>query len=421
MTSGAPHAHAMVPVDPSSAGGWFSGLLRWFTGGSDHRYMDLVHCMGQDYLWIGITVALDLTVAAGYVLIARHWWVNQRHLPNIPAKRALANMRNIFLFCGLCGYLFIPVKMFWPAWRLYDLFLVVLAYFTWRYAWNASNLKVVYKELGRNRQLEQDLEKSREESRRKSFFLNAISHDLRTPLNGLMLQADLAKFHAAGGDTAAISVAVDEIKASARATANLLEGLLEYARLEWSDEQNVLSRFSLDAVLDDALIPIRSMARQKGLTLRGAAPTGLSIRTDRIKLERILSNLLCNAVKFTESGGVRLTVRQAEQTVEINVIDTGVGIDAAQQPRIFEEFFQVLNHERDRSKGYGLGLAIARRLAMQLGGELTVDSAPGRGSCFTLSLPHVVVAGDGGVVTGAGGADGSGGGAVAAPSSTTIG
>src|SRR5262245_32080762 len=119
-------------------------FLDWFTGGSENPYMRLYHCMAHDWLWIWITVALDLAVAAGYGVIAVHWWKNQRHLPPIPAKRALNTLRNIFIFCGICGYLFIPIKMLWPAWRLYDLFMAVLVYFTWKYAWSARALKVVY-------------------------------------------------------------------------------------------------------------------------------------------------------------------------------------------------------------------------------------------------------------------------------------
>ena len=91
-------------------------------------------------------------------------------------------MKRIFLFCGTCGYLFIPIKMFWPAWRLYDFFMVALVYLHLAYALNARQLRVVYHELGRTKQLAFELEESRAESQRKSFFLNAISHDLRTPL-----------------------------------------------------------------------------------------------------------------------------------------------------------------------------------------------------------------------------------------------
>ena len=144
-------------------------FLRWFTGG-EHQYMRLYGCMQHDTFWVTVTITLDLMIAAGYVIIAGHWWKNQRNLPDIPAKRALSDMRNIFIFCGLCGYIFIPVKMFWPAWRLYDMSLAVLVYFTWRYALTASNLKVVYSELGRSSQLAADLERSKEEAKRKASF-----------------------------------------------------------------------------------------------------------------------------------------------------------------------------------------------------------------------------------------------------------
>src|SRR4051812_25701462 len=138
-------------MDPHSHGAAVHsfGLLDWFAGNG--RYQTLRHCMGNDTLWIVVTVLLDLAVAAGYVLIALHWSRNERGLPDIPAKRALANMRNIFAFCGICGYLFIPIKMFWPAWRLYDLFMVALVWFTWKYALDARRLKVVYNEIGRSK------------------------------------------------------------------------------------------------------------------------------------------------------------------------------------------------------------------------------------------------------------------------------
>src|SRR5262245_1122478 len=192
-----------------------SGLFDWFAGNG--AYMTLTHCMGHDYLWIWATVLLDLAVATGYGLIAYHWWVNQKHLPDgAPAKRALGNMRNIFLFCGICGYLFIPIKMVWPAWRLYDLFMAALVYFTWKYAWNARDLKVVYRELGRSSKLEADLAATREESQRKSFFLNALSHDLRTPLNGVLLQANFAEISLAAADTDATADALREIKQCTR-------------------------------------------------------------------------------------------------------------------------------------------------------------------------------------------------------------
>src|SRR4051794_22969205 len=373
-----------------------SGLLDWFAGNG--AYMRLTHCMGHDTFWIAATVILDLTVATGYALIAWHWWTNQRLLPDgAPAKQAMGNMRNIFLFCGICGYAFIPIKMVWPAWRLYDLVMAALVYFTWKYAWNARDLKVVYRELGRSSKLEADLAASREESQRKSFFLNALSHDLRTPLNGMLLQANLAEMSLQSSDTTAIAEALREIKQCTRATGELLDSLLEYAKVDWSDATNSMITFELSTALADVAGRLRGAAQEKKLYLQiGGGALNLRVCTDKLKLERVLQNLICNAVKFTKSGGVRVeTQRASNGGIEIHVIDTGEGIEPAVRERLFEEFFQVQNHERDPRKGFGLGLAIARRLARQLGGEISVESAVGTGSRFTLVLPDVVVsAGD---------------------------
>jgi signal transduction histidine kinase len=374
---------------------WIGDLVQWFAGGS-RQYHDLAHCMRGDTLWIAITVILDLAVAAGYVVIAFHWGKNERMLPKSPAKTALGNMKNIFVFCGICGYIFIPVKMFWPAWRLYDITMAVLVYFTWRYAWNAKHLKVVYHELGRSRQLAEDLEKSREESRRKSFFLNALSHDLRTPLNGLLLQANYAELSLNKANEADVRDALAEIKACTRATSEMLDGLLEYAKVDWANDHNTVLDFTLDELLAQVTARLALMAEQKQIILRIGSARGLWLRTDRMKLDRIVSNLLSNAIKFTDAGEVRVEVQRSGNSLEIHVIDSGIGIDPSLRERLFDEFFQVHNHERDPRKGFGLGLAIARRLARQLGGEIQVDSTLGGGSRFTVVLPGIVTLGNDG-------------------------
>lgn len=366
-----------------------SAIFHWFAGGAN-QYMRLDHCMNHDMLWILVTVTLDLAVACGYLLIARHWWVNERTLPNSGAKTALKSMRNIFAFCGVCGYIFIPIKMFWPAWRLYDFFMAVLVYFTWKYAWGAKNLKVVYSELGRNTQLAADLEKSREESRRKSSFLNALSHDLRTPLNSLLLQTEVAKLGLDSQDSETLRTALSEIEESARATADLLESLLQCAKLDWAAEPNVLATFPLDETLRKVKGICHQAADAKGLSFVTTCPPDVMLHTDHHKLERILVNLTDNAVKFTDAGGVRIVVECAGDHIEIHVIDSGMGLSAEQQSRLFEEFYQAGNHERNRDKGFGLGLAIAHRLAGQLGGHISVASAVGGGSRFTLGLPGIV-------------------------------
>jgi signal transduction histidine kinase len=364
----------------------WSRLFQWFAGGNT-PYMRLSDCMAGDTFWMVFTVSLDICVALGYGLIALHWWRNCRALPPTPARSALNNMRNIFLFCGICGYAFIPIKMVWPAWRLYDFFMLVLVYFTWEYAWSARDLKVIYSELGRTNKLAEDLERTREESRQKSLFLNSISHDLRTPLNGVVLQTTLARLSLRQGDTAAATATLEEIEGSIRATSDLLDRLLEYARLNAGEERNEFSIFRLDSFVEQIFRTYRAAASAKGLALVSRIPAGVQLRTDPVKLERILNNLVHNAIKFTHEGSVTVEVQLAHNSAELHVRDTGVGISREHQQQLFREFFQVHNAERDRTKGFGLGLAISRRLALQLGGDLTVDSAPGEGTRFSILLP----------------------------------
>ena len=363
------------------------GVLDWFSGGPD-GYMTLVHCMNHDYFWIWITVTLDFAVAMGYVLIALHWRKNERGLRNSAAKSALGTMKNIFVLCGICGYLFIPIKMFWPAWRLYDIFLAVLAYNTWRYALRSRELGVVYNELGRSEQLAIELKESREEGRRKSHFLNALSHDLKTPLNGLTLQAELAVLNLEGNDPEGLRDALVQVKSCARTTAELLNSFLEMGRLDWSQESVKADEVCVRALLEELADRTRARAVSKGLSLGVAAPSDLLMRSDRVRLGRILENLLDNAIKFSAEGGIRLVGEATADGVVLSVADTGTGIDREDQARIFDDFVQVQNRERDSRKGFGLGLAIARRLAHQLGGDLAVESEPGRGSRFTVLLPQ---------------------------------
>jgi signal transduction histidine kinase len=361
----------------------FASLFDWFAGNG--RYMLLSHCMGHDTFWITVTVTLDLANAAGYAVIAVHWWRNARCLSKVPAKSALANIRNIFIFCGVCGYVFIPIKMVWPAWRLYDMVMAVLVFYTWRYALGARDLKVVYSAIGRSTQLQKDLEESIAQSRQKSLFLNAISHDLRTPLNGLALQASLAEFNLE--DPEALKASLAQIRASTTAAAALLDSLLEVARMDWSENKNNIALHDLCDIISEALAANHPSAESKGLVLSCDCPAGLQIVTDRVKLERIIGNLVSNAVKFTDSGTVDVRVRHSDDGTEIHVVDSGIGIAADNQKALFQEFFQIDNHERNRNRGFGLGLAISRRLALQLGGELSVESRLGAGSRFTIHLP----------------------------------
>ena len=367
-------------------------LIAWFAGGSN-GYMSLVHCMNHDWPWITVTVILDLAVAVGYILIALHWRRNERILPDSPAKSALGSMKNIFIFCGICGYVFIPIKMFWPAWRLYDAFLVVLVYLTWRYALSSRQLSVVYNEINRIESLAVELEESKQEARRKSHFLNALSHDLKTPLNGLMLQAHLAQISLTSEDPTTLRESLEQIKACARTTSDLLNGFLELGRLDWAQEPLKIEEFPVRQLLEFIEQEFRERAEKKALILEVVSNSPLILKTDRAMLLRIVRNLLDNAIRFTAQGVIKVAVEATTGGMSLHVADSGEGIALNNQARVFDDFTQVHNSERDSRKGFGLGLAVARRIARQLGGHITLESETDRGSRFTLRLPATSLAG----------------------------
>jgi PAS domain S-box-containing protein len=220
--------------------------------------------------------------------------------------------------------------------------------------------------------------------RQKSFFLNALSHDLRSPLNVLALHAELLRTSVKEGDAAESARMIVE---NAAAAGELINRLLDFARVG-SLERNVTERVPVAAVLRQVQRRFEPIARRNGLSLRVEGETEIEVRTDRHKVERIVSNLVDNGIKYTPSGGVTVAVvRGGEGTVNIEVSDTGIGVPREKADSLFEEFYQVGNDERDRRKGFGLGLAICRALARQIGGEVRLVRTGPEGSCFALTVP----------------------------------
>lgn len=239
----------------------------------------------------------------------------------------------------------------------------------------------------------------------KTFFLNALSHDLRAPLHNVVLNAHLLKMSGGGAggggtDPAEIEESLDMIVENAVAAGDLVTKLLDFARA--GEDRNLPERVPLASMVQ--LVGRRFMpaAEQKGLTLRVStdpAAEDAELYVDRQKLERIVSNLLDNAVKFTDRGGVGLELVSAvppsgsapwdARDLSIRVYDSGPGIPPAHIPYLFDEFYQVNNHERDRHKGFGIGLAICRSLARQLGGDVRLVSSGAGGSCFEVAFAGV--------------------------------
>ena len=219
----------------------------------------------------------------------------------------------------------------------------------------------------------------------KSHFLAAASHDLRQPLHALgLFVSALAQSKAARQEPELVA----HIQSAVDALQNLLDAILDISRLDGGNVVPSIGCFPLSHVLDRLGQDLSLLAAQKGLRLK-LRPTRFWVRSDEKIVERILLNLVGNALRYTRTGGVLVSSRRRRDVLVVEVWDTGAGIPEHAREGIFEEYVQLANPERDRAKGLGLGLAICRRLAGLLGIPLGVRSRPGRGSVFWIELPVV--------------------------------
>ncbi len=216
----------------------------------------------------------------------------------------------------------------------------------------------------------------------KTRFLASASHDLRQPVHALGLFVGALRGYPMEQAPAQL---VDRIEESVSAMDGLFSALLDISRLDAGVVAPEWQSFALQPLLERVLRDYAAEAAGKGVSLR-MRKTGYFVRSDPVLLERILRNLVANAVRYTDRGGVLVGCRK-RAGLRIEVWDTGRGIPPADQQRVFEEFFQLDNPERDRTRGLGLGLAIVRRLAGLLGHAVHLASRPGRGSVFGLDVP----------------------------------
>ncbi|MFF5080773.1 ATP-binding protein [Actinoplanes sp. NPDC000266] len=224
-------------------------------------------------------------------------------------------------------------------------------------------------------------------SEAKSRFLANVSHELRAPVTAIIGLGRLLGDEASDELTEEQTRQVDLIRSSASDLLSLVNDLLDLAKAEAGRVEASMADVDLKAVFGQLRGTLRPLATRPEVDFVVDEPSVPAIRTDEVLLARVLRNLLTNALKFTESGEVRLSVRQIGDDAEFTVSDTGTGIPPELHERIFEEFYQVPGSKPISGKGTGLGLPYARRLAGILGGALRVASTPGEGSTFTLWLP----------------------------------
>ncbi len=230
-------------------------------------------------------------------------------------------------------------------------------------------------------------------SRAKTQFLAAASHDLRQPIQALSLfVATLEAIARRPGLTGAeVGHVATKLQLALNNLGRLLNGMFDLSRLDSGTVSVVRRPVPVADLLRDIHNAFAGPAQAKGLALKVVMPHQLWVDTDPVVLSRVLSNLVSNALRYTEQGRILVGCRRRAGHVEIQVFDTGIGISAAEQQKIFSEFYQVPDVARERERGMGLGLSIVQRSVQLLGGEIRVRSTPGKGSVFTLILPRAAV------------------------------
>lgn len=236
-----------------------------------------------------------------------------------------------------------------------------------------------------NRQLQIALERAEAANRAKTRFLASASHDLRQPIQTLTLFAAALTMRPLDAPSREIA---EHMNTALQALASQLTALLDISKLDAGVIRVNPARLNLRAVAERLCREFEPAARAKGLALRLSCPAQCWVQTDALLFDRVLRNVLDNAVKYTDAGQVRVQVRADGEHYSVAIVDSGRGIPEQEQARVFEEFYQLDNPERDRTKGLGLGLAIVQRLAQLLQIRVDMESATGRGTTFRLALPR---------------------------------
>lgn len=260
----------------------------------------------------------------------------------------------------------------------------------------------------KNTAIEAAKAEAEQSARARARVLAAASHDLRQPLHALSVYSAVLAANPTSDVLREVSHDVDQI---VRSLGNLLHGLLDLSRLSAGNYVPEREQFAVDSVLRGVCGEFQDTAARKGLALV-VELTPIRVLGDAVAVGRITRNLLDNAIKYTEAGEVRLTLRPGQDPdgtplAMIDVADTGKGIPESEHARIFEEFYQLDNPGRDRSRGVGLGLAIVQRLCELTGARISLESKPGSGTRITITLraeamsdlPEPSVSGAGGEVS----------------------
>ena len=228
---------------------------------------------------------------------------------------------------------------------------------------------------------------SEEANAAKSRFMAVMSHELRTPINAIVGYADLIEAEVAGPVQPTQRDFLARLRTSAGNLLGLVDQVLDFERVTAGKDVLIPERVHVGPLVRDAVALIEPAARARGLRVRVETAADSWIRTDAAKLRQILLNLLSNAVKYTPRGEIVVRATGGDGELLLRVQDTGIGIAPEDRERIFDPFWQADQRLTREVGGAGLGLSIVRRYVQLLGGAVVVESEPGRGTTFTVTIP----------------------------------
>ncbi len=282
----------------------------------------------------------------------------------------------------LFAWLFFPAQeLLW--WVPYAIVVLICMYIGFLYNHAGQLFAGFISRINTTSELERVLKAEKLASSAKTRFLASASHDLRQPLHTMSLLSAALTMRPLDEKSSVIAQNMNEAMRDLTAE---LDSLLDISKLDAGivkiDESAVNVNKTLDRLVRSHLVH----AQEKGLEISLNSAREVAVYSDKVLLERLFRNLLDNAIKYTEKGSINVDItREADQCV-VRISDTGIGVESAKQEQIFEEFFQIGNIERDRKQGLGLGLSIVSRIVKILGVSIQLDSTPGVGSAFTLSM-----------------------------------
>jgi two-component system, sensor histidine kinase len=286
-------------------------------------------------------------------------------LPIIPAMALQGTEITWSIAAGITIFLAVSMRFMWSFSKMFR-----------------ESLRLRFENAGLIGALTEQKETAETANMAKSRFLAAASHDLRQPMHALNLYMGAFDDGALSARGKAI---LGNMRECGRAMDEMFRALLDISRLDAGSVQPQMRPFDMDSILDRLRSEFEPQAKAKGLEF-SVAPCAVNIYSDPAMVERVLRNFVANAVMHSERGRILVGCRRRRPSIRVAVYDTGPGIAADQHEKIFDEFYQAGNPERDRSKGLGLGLAIVARLARLIEAPITLRSRPGEGSMFAIEL-----------------------------------